>query len=229
MTRTVTAAVAAGLACALLAGCSNEPVPPPEAAQPSVGVLVPGKPGESATAVPPGEAGGHQQEVTLSEVDVNYVTNMIPHHRQAIVMTDLVAERASNELVRGIASRIDAAQGAEIDQMTAWLTQHGKPVPPEEDPTSHSGHAGHGGHGGHDHATMPGMATPEQLDQLRAAKGTDFDRLFLDLMIRHHEGALTMAEQQLAGGLNDRAQEMAQEVITGQTAEIERMRAVQLP
>ncbi|QFU92970.1 DUF305 domain-containing protein [Amycolatopsis sp. YIM 10] len=222
MTRTVTAAIAAGLACVMLAGCSNEPVPPP---QPSAGVLVPGKPGESATMVPPGEAGQHQQNVTLSEVDVNYVTNMIPHHRQAIVMTDLVAERASNELVRGVAGRIDAAQGAEIDQMSSWLTEHGKPVPPEDT----GGHAGHGSPGGHDHATMPGMATPEQLDALRAAKGTDFDRLFLELMIRHHEGALTMAEQQLAGGLNDRTQEMAQEVITGQTAEIERMRAVQLP
>ncbi|MBP2181398.1 DUF305 domain-containing protein [Amycolatopsis magusensis] len=222
MTRTVTAAVLAGLACAVLAGCSNEPVPEP---QPSAGVLIPGKPGESATAVPPGEAARHQQNVTLSEADVTYVTNMIPHHRQALVMTALVAERASDERVRGVAGRIDAAQGGEIAMMSGWLTEHGKPVPPEDT----GGHAGHGSHGGHDHATMPGMATPEQLEALRAAKGTDFDRLFLELMIRHHEGALTMAEQQLASGVNDRAQEMAQEVITGQTAEIERMRAIQLP
>lgn len=88
------------------------------------------------------------------------------------------------------------------------------------------GAGGTGGMGGHDHGAMPGMATEQQLKELADARGTDFDRLFLKLMTAHHEGALKMAGQALAGGNNVAVEEMATEVVATQTAEIHRMRAL---
>ena len=187
------------------AACTSTPPPAPE---PSVPVLMPGKPGEQATFAPPGQAPVHRE--TPNDADVTYVTMMIPHHQQAIVMTDLVRAKATSEQVRAIAGRIAVAQEGEITLMKTWLADYGQ---------QHAGHA-------HDHGLMPGMATPAQLDELRAATGPDFDRKFLDLMMAHHTGALTMAEAQLSGGVEIRAQELAQEVITGQSAEIERMRTL---
>ncbi|WP_158880570.1 DUF305 domain-containing protein [Amycolatopsis anabasis] len=203
------------LVVAALTGCSGEAAapPPPPASAP---VVLPGKPGDPGTVVPPERAGEHRQAAVPNGIDVNYVTMMIPHHRQAITMTDLVAAKSQDDRVRGIADRIAAAQGAEIAMMHGWLGDHGKPVPAE----------GHAGHGGAEHGLMPGMATPAQLDELRAAGGREFDRKFLELMITHHQGALTMAEQELSGGVEVRAQQMAQEVITTQTAEIERLRGM---
>jgi uncharacterized protein (DUF305 family) len=216
----ITMAVAVALTLPL-AGCTSAPAGPP--AQQQAPVIVPGGPGEAGTVVPPERAGQHEQHTAPNEADVTYMTMMVPHHRQAITMTDLVGSRASEEQVRAIAGRIASAQGAEIALMSDWLTRYGRPVPG----AAHEGHAGHGDqHGAHDHAQMPGMATPAQLDALAAATGREFDRLFLDLMIAHHQGALTMAERQLAGGVETRAQEMAQEVMTGQSAEIERMRTL---
>ncbi|PXY28378.1 DUF305 domain-containing protein [Prauserella muralis] len=200
------AGVAALVVVVLAAGCVAEEPPP---AQDSPGVIVPGRPGEQASVVPPEKAGEHQQVTKPSEADVRYMTMMIPHHEQAITMTDLVPARARSERVKAIASRIAASQDAEIAAMTTWLEQHG-----------------HAGHTAHQHGLMPGMATPEQLDALRAAKGAEFDRQFLRLMITHHEGALTMARDQLAHGLEPQAVAMAQEVLTGQVDEIEHMRAM---
>ncbi|MFC4000262.1 DUF305 domain-containing protein [Prauserella oleivorans] len=204
MGRRLAAAVAA-LFC-LAAGCTGEA---PEPRRDTTGVIVPGRPGEQATVVPGGEAGDYRRAGAPSEADVAYVRMMIPHHQQAITMTDLVADRASNAQVKAIAERIAATQQAEITLMRSWLADHG-----------HS-HAD-GGHGGH--ARMPGMATPEQLEALRAAEGAEFDRQFLRLMITHHEGALTMAEDQLAHGVDPRAVAMAQDVVTGQTDEIGHLR-----
>ncbi len=207
------AACSAVLLGVVLSGCSGEPAGPPEQQAP---VIVPGAPGEEGTVLPDGKAAEQRPADLPNEVDVEYLTMMIPHHQQAVVMTDLVGGRAQDEQVRAIADRIAVSQGAEITMMSTWLSQHGKPVPG----------TGHDHGGGHDHSTMPGMATPAQLDALRAATGRDFDRQFLDLMIHHHEGAVTMAERQLAGGVQTRAQEMAQDVLTGQRAEIERMHAL---
>ncbi|RZQ59620.1 DUF305 domain-containing protein [Amycolatopsis suaedae] len=212
MGRRVGRAAFAALPLVFLVACTDEPpAPPPDQ---NAAVIVPGKPGEPGTVVPSQDAAKHQQTPQPNDADVNYMTMMIPHHQQAIVMTDLVADHDAGPVVRAIAGRIAAAQGAEITVMTQWLTGYGK---------APDAHAHHG-----DHA-MPGMATPQQLDALRAARGPEFDRQFLALMITHHEGAVTMARQQLAQGVEPRAQEMAQDVITGQTAEIERMRAAQQP
>ncbi|MFF5992225.1 DUF305 domain-containing protein [Prauserella flavalba] len=215
MGRRLVAGVAAIFFLAL-AGCTAEEAPP-EGQQAGSDVIVPGKPGEQAKVVPGSEAAEQQQAVRPNDADRQYMTNMIPHHQQAITMTDLAARHATSEQVKGIAGRIAASQEAEISVMESWLQEFGQ---------SGSEHGGHGEHGAHDHALMPGMATPEQLDALRAARGAEFDRQFLQLMITHHQGALTMAEQQLGNGIEPRAIAMAQEIITGQTDEIEHMRGM---
>lgn len=192
----------------VVSGCTADE--PPAAPASSAPVIVPGKPGEQAGTGTPGPVNRDQP----NEADVEYMTMMIPHHQQAKVMTDLVPGKTANEQIRAIAGRISVAQDGEVVMMKTWLSDRGKPVPGE----------GHGGH--HDHALMPGMATDAQLAELRAASGVAFEKLFLDLMIAHHTGALTMAETQLGKGVEIKAQEMAQEVITGQTAEIERMKTM---
>lgn len=192
-------------------GCTGDGNP--SAPTSSAPVLVPGKPGEQAGTVAPGQV----NRDAPNQADVEYITMMIPHHEQAKVMTGLVPAKTANEQIRALAGRISVAQDGEITMMKTWLTDRGKPVPGER----------HGGHGTHsDHALMPGMATEAQLNELRAATGPAFEKLFLDLMIAHHQGALTMAEAQLGKGVEIKAQEMAQEVITGQSAEIERMRTM---
>ncbi|MFD5095721.1 DUF305 domain-containing protein [Amycolatopsis thailandensis] len=202
------------VAAFVVSGCTgaDEPAAPTQSAP----VIVPGKPGEQAGTGTPGPVNRDQP----NEADVEYMTMMIPHHQQAKVMTDLVPGKTANEQIRAIAGRISVAQDGEVTMMKTWLADRGKPVPGE-------GHAGHGDHGGgHDHALMPGMATEAQLADLRAASGVAFEKMFLDLMIAHHTGALTMAETQLGKGVEIKAQEMAQEVITGQSAEIERMKTM---
>ncbi|TKG66884.1 DUF305 domain-containing protein [Prauserella endophytica] len=215
MGRRLVAGVAAIFFLAL-AGCTAEEAPP-EGEQGGSDVIVPGRPGEQASVVPGSEAAEHQKAVRPNDADRQYMINMIPHHQQAITMTDLAARHATSDQVKGIAGRIAASQEAEISVMESWLREFG-----------HAGdqHGGHAEHGGHDHALMPGMATQEQLDALRAARGAEFDRQFLQLMITHHQGALTMAEQQLGHGIEPRAIAMAQEIITGQTDEIEHMRGM---
>ncbi|AUI57052.1 DUF305 domain-containing protein [Amycolatopsis sp. BJA-103] len=199
------------VAAFVVSGCTGDESPAEPAS--SAPVIIPGKPGEQAGTGSPGPVNRDQ----AGEADVEYMTMMIPHHQQAKVMTDLVPGKTANEQLKAIAGRISVAQDGEVAMMKTWLSDRGKPVPGE-------GHAGHGG--GHDHGLMPGMATEAQLADLRAASGPAFEKLFLDLMIAHHQGALTMAETQLGKGVEIKAQEMAQEVITGQSAEIERMRTM---
>lgn len=199
--------LAVGVASVLLVlgGCTaGQPEPSSSPAQ----LIVPGRPGEQARTVTPEEAAEQRQDVPANDADADYMRMMIPHHEQAITMTDLVADRTRSESVRKIAGRIAVTQSAEITAMTDWLRGHGEQL------------------GEHHHGLMPGMATPEQLDALRAARGAEFDRQFLTLMIRHHEGALTMAEDYLPHGVEPRALAMAQDVITSQNAEIQHMRAM---
>ena len=200
----------------LAAGCSSPPAGP---AAPEAPVVLPGRPGETGDIVRPDQVDPNRTRETPNSADIDYVTTMIPHHQQAIVLTDLVAAKTASEQVRAIAGRIAVTQGAEIKLMSDWLTKYGKPVPG-------AAQSGHAGHGATEHAAMPGMATPEQLNALRAANGNEFDKLFLSLMITHHQGALTMAERQLSGGVETKAQELAQDVITAQSAEVERMRTL---
>ncbi|OEJ35491.1 DUF305 domain-containing protein [Streptomyces subrutilus] len=207
------AAVAAGLLL-VLAGCQDEDRPGAAAAEDGRPVVVaPGKPGEKARTLTPEQAAGEKPDDTPNAADHAYVQGMIEHHRQALTMSALAPQRASADGVKRLAERIAAAQQPEIGAMERWLARHPAPQ------------AGSGGHG-HGHGAMPGMATEQQLRELTGATGADFDRLFLKLMTAHHEGALKMAGQALAGGNNVAVEEMATEVVATQTAEVHRMRAM---
>ncbi|EDX26762.1 lipoprotein [Streptomyces sp. Mg1] len=185
-------------------------------------VIAPGKPGERARTLSPEQAARERPDDTPNAADQTYVRGMIEHHRQALTMSALAPDRASAEAVKGLAERIAAAQKPEIGAMERWLARY--PAPGGAGAAGGAG--GTGGMGGHDHGAMPGMATEQQLKELADARGTDFDRLFLKLMTAHHEGALKMAGQALAGGNNVAVEEMATEVVATQTAEIHRMRAL---
>lgn len=191
------------LVAAFAAGCAGEP--PAPAGPP---VVLPGAPGDQPQVV----AGAAPDRGGASQVEVDYLRNMIAHHQQAVEMTSLTAERAQNTELRALSDRISGAQGPEIGMMQGWLDTRG---------------AEHAAHAGHDHSAMPGMATPEQLAQLAASRGADYDRLFLRLMIAHHEGAVTMATQLLTTGRDEQVHEMAQDVLVTQQDEIATMRGLQ--
>ncbi len=209
-TRRLLAGAAAVLALGVLAGCSAAPPPPPSN---SVPVIVPGGPGEEASTIPPGSA-TVDPPPEPNEADKEFVTSMIVHHQQAVWMAELAPDRASSSDVEGLASRIKDVQKPEIDMMNRWLSKHAVPTVNPSVP-------GHG-HGGA-HGAMPGMATSQQLDALRNAKGADFDRQFLQLMIAHHEGALEMAETVRQKGVDQRIQELADDIVAEQSDDIRRM------
>lgn len=172
---------------------------------------------------PPGEVGtatGARATATAGtrtyvEADVHFMQGMIAHHRQALEMTSLVPERTGSGDIHLMAERIEVSQKDEIAQMARWLETRGEQVPP-------------GGEHAHAHppAAMPGMLTPEQMASLADARGAEFDRLFLELMIRHHEGALTMVGQLLGSpgaGQDVDVYRIASEVDSDQRMEIQRM------
>ncbi|MDX3111718.1 DUF305 domain-containing protein, partial [Nonomuraea angiospora] len=158
----------------------------------------------------PGERVGQTPRPTVAS-DVRFAEAMIPHHRQALEMTSLVNDRTTTETIRAFARQITAAQTPEIKAMTGWLAELGRTAP---DDHAHTQAAGYG------------MATQEELNALRATKGAAFDRLFLQLMTRHHEGAVKMAGEELATGRDQRMRLMAKDVYSGQSIEIARMRKV---
>ncbi len=182
-------------------------------------IVAPGRPGETSRTLTPEQAARAKPDDSPNAADHAYVQRMIEHHRQALTMSALAPERAAAEPVKRLAERITAAQNPEIGAMQKWLDRH--PAPAAGSGTAAPGH----GHA-HDHGSMPGMATAQQLEELTAARGADFDRLFLKLMTAHHEGALTMAGEALAGGNNVAVEEMANEVVATQSAEIHRMRTM---
>jgi uncharacterized protein (DUF305 family) len=139
--------------------------------------------------------------------EANFAQMMIPHHEQAMVMSDLALSNNAGPEVSALAIKIQSAQGPEIDQLRMILERYDQ----EE---VHS-------HGDHD---MPGMLTEAQFDELGAAKGRDFDPLFLAGMIEHHEGAIVMAEEVLGQTDDPEIRELAEQIIEAQRAEIEEMR-----
>lgn len=153
----------------------------------------------------------------ISDADVRFMQHMVAHHAQARVMTAMVRQRSTRPEIRLIAERIDVSQDDEMRLMRSWLRRHGAEAPADA-------HAGHG-----EHASMPGMLTEAELARLAAARGPAFDRLFLEYMIRHHEGAVTMVAQLFATPGAAQTSEMygfATDVNADQRAEIARMRAL---
>ncbi|MEV0617068.1 DUF305 domain-containing protein [Nonomuraea sp. NPDC050404] len=206
--------VIVGLAVALsgaLSGCSSDAKPQAPRADSTAPVIAPGRPGEQAKTLSPAEAATAVPAATANAADVKYVQDMITHHRQAVDMALLAPSRAESVKLKSLADRIQDVQGPEIQYMTTWLREQEQAVPDH-----------HGRHEG-----MPGMATPEQLAGLKAAKGKDFDRMFLQLMINHHLGAIKMSEQVLTGGSHIKIEELANDVSVEQTTEIRRMQEMQ--
>ena len=144
-----------------------------------------------------------------AQADIDFAMNMIAHHQQAVEMSDvLLGKEGGDPEVAELAERIKAAQQPEIDTMKQWLTEWG------EDPEM----------GGMDHGD--GMMSADDMTALEEADGPAASRLFLEQMIVHHEGAVEMAEQELADGEDPDALELAQKVIDDQTAEIAEMRSM---
>ncbi len=144
-------------------------------------------------------------QASSNMADIAFAQMMIPHHEQAVVMSEYALANTNNPQILALAQEIIDAQGPEIDQMTAILDRFNMDM---------------GGHAGH---TMAGMLTEEELENLQAARGPEFDQLFLVGMIAHHEGAIDMADDVLASGADPEVRELAQAIVAGQEAEIEYM------
>ena len=150
------------------------------------------------------------QAADFNDADVMFATMMIPHHEQAIEMSDMVlGEDGVDTAVADLAQEIKGAQGPEIEQLEAWLTDWGV----DSDDA-----------GGMDHGGMDGMMSEDDMAELEAADGAEASRLFLEQMIEHHEGAVEMALTQLDDGQNPDAVALAQDIVDAQTGEIDQMR-----
>ena len=151
----------------------------------------------------------------FNDADVMFAQMMVPHHRGAVEMADLAATRASDAEVKSLAAKVKTAQQPEIDTMTGWLSAWGQPVP---EPGMSMPSMAHG--------AMPGAMAPADMAKLEAATGAAFDKQFLTMMIAHHEGAVTMAQDETKDGSNGDAKALAQKIITDQQAEITTMKAI---
>jgi uncharacterized protein (DUF305 family) len=152
-----------------------------------------------------------EQPAGFNADDVAFVTNMIPHHEQAVEMSALVPDRSTDPEVIALAAKISAAQEPEIRAMKVFLVQW------NENPQDSAGHEGHG-------STMQGMLDEPTMAKLGSLKGAEFDTLWLQSMISHHEGAIEMAKAELANGENVDAKRMAQTIVDTQQAEIGQMK-----
>ncbi|MCA1274563.1 DUF305 domain-containing protein [Streptomyces rubiginosohelvolus] len=208
-----TALAAAAIAAALVLGACDADSgdgTSDKAKDTGPGVVAPGRPGEPARTLSAEEAREETGQDTANSADFRYAQMMIEHHAQALVMTELAPERASRSTVKRLAERIAAGQKPEIGAMEGWLKRNGGDKRKQH----------------HDHSGMPGMATEAQLKELRGADGKAFDKLFLELMITHHQGAITMATEALTEGNDIFVEEMASDVVAQQTVEIDRMRGM---
>jgi uncharacterized protein (DUF305 family) len=143
--------------------------------------------------------------------DVTFATDMISHHRQAVTMADMAVMSATNPAVKTLAATIKAAQSPEISQMSSWLTSWGAKVPEAGMDMGMTG------------MSMPGMMTAAEMAELQAAKGAAFDKLWLQMMISHHRGAIAMAKTELSTGQSASAKKLAQSISTSQAAEVATM------
>jgi uncharacterized protein (DUF305 family) len=167
-------------------------------------------------------AGGSPSTAVYNQADVAFAQGMIPHHQQAVQMAELAPSRANDPQVKDLAAKIEAAQAPEIEQLTTWLTEWGVPLSSASD----DGPDAHGGAHGSSAAGMPGMMTDQDMTALEAASGDQFDRMFLEMMIRHHEGAVEMAATEQQQGQNPAAKALAQKINADQTVEIGQMRSL---
>ena len=163
----------------------------------------------SMTGMPTAPAPSGGTAAAHNQADITFASSMIPHHQQAVEMADMALAQTGNRTVKQLATQIKAAQDPEIQTMTGWLTSWGaSPMP--------SGHD-MGGMG------MGGMMSEQEMADLKKATGADFDRMWLQMMVKHHQGAVAMAKTQLDQGAYPEAKALAQAVIDGQSKEIATM------
>ncbi len=182
-----------------------------------VPILQPGAPG-NATREIDAETAVAIANSSYTVADVDFMQDMIIHHHQALLMAKLAAPSTNNQAILDLAGRIDVSQADEISFMQDWLGEREEQV---ADPTAE--------HSEHTHHNMMGMATPEQMTQLAESKSTDFDRLFLTLMIDHHDGAIKMVEElreQPGSTYDPILNEFVSDITNDQAVEIERMNAL---
>ena len=200
LTRTLTLPTA--LAAALvLSACGTTDTTAPSSTNPSA---------SAANAAPASK--------TKNEADVVFASMMIPHHAQAISMADTALKQATNPKVKALATKIKQAQGPEIERMSGWLTSWGAPVPAMGE-SDMSGMEGMGDPAG-------GMMSDKDISNLNKATGTAFDRMWLQMMTKHHQGAVAMAKTALDQGANPETKKLARSIIDGQSAEIAEMNSI---
>ncbi|MFC6130076.1 DUF305 domain-containing protein [Mycolicibacterium llatzerense] len=200
-----TVAVAGTAAAIALAACSPpsehaSTMPATSSSMPMSGHNMPGHsmPGMSGTSTAPA--------ANFNDADVMFLQMMYPHHAQAVEMAKLVPTRSQNQQVKDLATAIENAQAPEMQQMTTLLAGFGKPAPSAT--MSHS---------------MPGLMTPQQMTELTGLSGAAFDKMWLQMMVEHHQGAITMANDELKNGTNPDAKKMAEAIIAAQQGEITTM------
>ena len=209
--RVIMTGVAALAALAIAAGCSSNGNAQPTASSTPA-------PETSATTTAAATQGHNQ-------ADVMFAHHMIPHHSQAIDMSDmLLAKQGIDPRVSALATQIKAAQGPEIEQMTGWLEQWGNPPMPT--PSGDMNMPGMPGHGDMTGMSGAGMMSEQDMAALQNAQGVEASKLFLTQMITHHEGAITMAQTEVKDGQYPDAVAMAQSIITSQQQEIDTMNGI---
>jgi uncharacterized protein (DUF305 family) len=179
-------------------------------------IIQPGAPGQASRVVD-AAAAADLSKVAFTPADVRFMQGMIGHHAQALDMTALVPAQSSSDAIRKLAQRIEISQADEIKMMQEWLIRRGQKVPDQ-----HAHHAPGA-------PLMPGMLTAEEMARLAQAKGPEFDRLFLEFMIKHHDGALVMVRDLFAtpgAAQESEIYAFASDVDADQRMEIERMRAM---
>lgn len=179
--------------------------------------------GSDDVASPATEAAATQAPVAtnatgaaFNDADVTFAQGMIPHHEQAIEMADIALDpkMGASDQVRDLATRIKGGQDPEIVLMTGWLTAWGQPMEMATDE-------------GHAMSSMDGMMSAGEMDALGTITGADFDRMWMEMMIRHHQGAIAMAQTVKAAGSSPDVIALADQVIAAQQAEITEMQALQ--
>lgn len=151
----------------------------------------------------------------FNDADTEFAQGMIPHHEQAIEMADMALDptMGAGDEVKDLATRIKQGQDPEITMMSGWLTSWGQSMTMDSS-------------GGHDMSSMDGMMSSDEMDKLGAMSGAPFDKMWMEMMIRHHEGAIEMAKTAKAKGSNPDVKAMADRVIAAQQAEIDEMKAL---
>jgi uncharacterized protein (DUF305 family) len=203
MRSTYAAFIAAAAGAALvLAGCGTDSSDPSSS-------------GASATShslSTSAEAGSGAE--AFDDADVTFLRGMYPHHAQAVQMAEMVDGRTDNAELLALAQRIEAAQAPEMDQITGLLAQAGDTAPTST------------GHEGMDHGSGDGMMSEDDMSNLMGMSGPEFDRMWLTMMIEHHEGAVEMADTELAEGENPDAKQLATGIVSAQQREIAEMQAM---